>query len=97
MTGVYELQCQLRVNDGSALWDIASVTALSYPDVTLETVVEMIGPREDIDIADCLLLLLQSSIRGCELLALSCALIPDERGLLAKARYPIASLHSIAF
>ena len=70
---VYDLRCQLRIDDVSALWDAASTKAMTYPDMTSETVVEMIGPREDPEITECLLLLLQPSIAGCEVVALNCA------------------------
>lgn len=77
MSGMHELRYQLRVKDESALWDFALKKTLSYPDTTLETVVETIGPRDDVDVVDCLLLLSQLSIAGCELLALGCRFIPD--------------------
>lgn len=69
---LYELRCQLTIDDASALWDSAATKAMTYPDMTPETVVEMIGPREDPEIAECLLLLLQPSVAGCELVTLSC-------------------------
>ncbi len=70
---VYDLRCQLRIDDVSALWDAASAKAMTYPDATAETVVETIGPREDPEITECLLLLLQPTIAGCDLVALGCA------------------------
>lgn len=69
---VYDMRCQMRVDDAVALWDAAAVKARTYPDMTEETVVEMIGPREDPEILDCLLLLVQPSLPGCEVLALTC-------------------------
>lgn len=69
---LYELRCQLNIDDASALWDAAAAKAMTYPDTTPETVVEMIGPREDPEIAECLLLLLQPSVAGCDLVTLSC-------------------------
>lgn len=69
---LYELRCQLNIDDASALWDSAATKAMTYPDTTHETVVEMIGPREDPEIAECLLLLLQPSVAGCGLVTLSC-------------------------
>ena len=73
----YELRCRVQVDDQSVLWDAASIVALSYPDVTTDTVVEMIGAREDVNIPDSLLLILHSSMKACELIALSCAAITD--------------------
>lgn len=69
---VYDLRCQLRIDDVSALWDAASAKAMTYPDATAETVVETIGPREDPEITECLMLLLQPAIAGCELITLNC-------------------------
>ncbi len=70
---VYDLRCQFRIDDESALWDTASAKAMTYPDVTAETVIEMIGSREAPEITECLLLLLQPAIAGCELIELTCA------------------------
>jgi hypothetical protein len=71
----YELRCRVQVEDQSVLWDAASIVALSYPDVTVDTVVEMIGARDDVNIPDSLLLILHSSMKACELLTLSCSAI----------------------
>ena len=77
MNGMHELRYQLQVNDKSALWDFALAKAMSYPDTTVDTVVEMIGPREDMDVVDCLLLLSQLSIAGCEILTIRHKFIPE--------------------
>lgn len=70
---IYELRCHVRVTDTRALWDFAAAKALAYPDTTPETIDEMIGPRDDIDVTDCLLFLSHMVIKGCEILKISCS------------------------
>ena len=66
----YRIDLNICVNNPHMLWDSALKKALMYPYTTLETVIEMIGPCEDPDIPECLLLLLHPGLSGCELTSL---------------------------
>lgn len=57
----------LTIRDREALWDAAAAKGLSVPDMRLTDVVDVIGPREDPAIAECVAMLTQPvAIPGCE-------------------------------
>lgn len=56
------------VRDRELLWDAAAVAGLAAPGMSLSDVVDVIGPREDPAIAECIAMLAQpATIAGCEL------------------------------
>lgn len=58
----------ISVSDREALWDTAAVKGLSAPGMRLADLMDVIGPREDPAIAECIALLTQPSwMAGCEL------------------------------
>jgi hypothetical protein len=58
----------LTVRDGEALWDAAAIKGLSAPGTRLSDLIDVIGPREDPAIAECIAMLAQPApMPGCEL------------------------------
>lgn len=58
----------LSVKDATALWHAAAARAIAMSGTELDDVIEMLGPREDPSIADCVAMLtVPSAIRGCDL------------------------------
>lgn len=63
----YRVTLTLTVRHADALWDAAVSRAMNVPDTLLEDVVDVIGPREDPSISDCLtMLMLPRVLPGCE-------------------------------
>lgn len=67
------IPCQVMVKDITSLWNHAFSRMMTYRDMTVEDVIETIGPREDPNINDCLLALLYHTMN--ELLLVECELI----------------------
>jgi len=64
----YRVTLTLTVEDVRALWSAAAARAMSAPGLTVEDVLDTIGPREDPSIADCIAMLTAPShIAGCML------------------------------
>jgi len=58
----------LSVEDHGALWDAAAIKGMSAPGMRLDDVVDVIGPREDPAIAECIAMLTQPApLPGCSL------------------------------
>ena len=54
------------VRDREALWDAAAARGLTAPGMDIDDVIDVIGPREDPSIPDCLAMLVQPmSAPGC--------------------------------
>ena len=72
----------LSVSDRDALWGAAAAQALAAPGTRLGDVIEVIGPREDPSIADCIAMLTQPApMPGCELDTFEIeAIAPEVRG-----------------
>jgi hypothetical protein len=66
-TGEIQLSLTLSVDDPGALWNAAMQCCAQGPDgMTLDDIIEMIGPREDPSVEDCIkMLALSSSFSGC--------------------------------
>lgn len=63
----YRVTLSLTVRHAGALWDAAVHRALQLPGTRLDDVVEVIGPREDPSISDCLaMLVMPRTLPGCE-------------------------------
>lgn len=63
-----KVELSLTVRDCASLWDAAALKGLSTPGMRLADLVDVIGPREDPEIAECIALLAQpATIAGCEL------------------------------
>lgn len=58
----------LSVQDSEALWDAAAIKGLSAPGMRLSDIIDVIGPREDPAIAECVAMLAQpAQMAGCSL------------------------------
>ena len=58
----------LSVEDRGALWDAAAIKGMSAPGMRLGDVIDVIGPREDPAIAECIAMLAQPApLPGCSL------------------------------
>lgn len=56
------------VRDREILWDAAAAVGLSAPGASLSDVIDVIGPREDPSVADCIAMLARpAAMPGCEL------------------------------
>jgi hypothetical protein len=64
------------IRDRELLWDAAAVAGLSAAGMCLNDVIDVIGPREDPAIAECIAMLAQpASLPGCELAGFEADLI----------------------
>ncbi|HVF93507.1 MAG TPA: hypothetical protein VM900_04265 [Sphingomonas sp.] len=64
----YLLTLSLSVENASSLWEAAAALAMTAPGMTMDDVVDTIGPRTMPSIDDCLTLLLQPErFAGCAL------------------------------
>jgi len=64
----YRVSLTLAVTDPQALWAAAAARLLCAPDMTLSDVLDVIGPREDPSISDCLATMAKpTAIAGCML------------------------------
>lgn len=85
----FQVVLSLAVSDGEALWDAAAAKALAAPGARLSDVIDVIGPREDPAIAECIAMLAQpAAMPGCdfdsfEVEAVVCDVQPQPRGLKA--------------
>ena len=62
----YRISLTLAVSDGRALWAAAAARLLAAPGMTLDDVVEVIGPCEDPSISDCIATVLKpADVPGC--------------------------------
>ena len=62
----YRISLTLAVSDGRALWTAAAARLLAAPGMTLDDVVEVIGPCEDPSISDCIATVLKpADVPGC--------------------------------
>lgn len=62
----YRLNVTLVVTDPSALWSAAAARAMAAPGMTVENVLDTIGPREAPCVADCIAMLaLPIAVAGC--------------------------------
>ena len=72
---------RFSVEDDKALWDAATQKALTMPGMRLEDVVDVIGPRDDPAIAECIAMLVGPvPLPGC-------ALVQFEVGKSLAGRY----------
>jgi hypothetical protein len=56
------------IHDREALWDAAAKKGLSAPGMRLVDVIDVIGPREDPSLAECIAMLVPpASMAGCTL------------------------------
>jgi hypothetical protein len=61
------IELSLSVHDCASLWDAAALKGLSAPGMRLADLVDVIGPREDPAVAECIAMLAQPVlIPGCE-------------------------------
>lgn len=64
----YRINLTLSVSDPQALWTAAAARLLAAPDMTLDDVLDVIGPREDPSINDCIAMLAKPiAMAGCEM------------------------------
>lgn len=64
----YRVNLTLAVVDPQALWAAAAAKLLSAPDMILSDVIDVIGPREDPSIIDCLAMMAKpAAVAGCML------------------------------
>lgn len=64
----YSITFTLAVTDARALWTAAAARLLVAPDMTLADVLDLIGPREDPSIAECIMTLARPATPvGCVL------------------------------
>jgi len=64
----YRVSLTLAVNDPQALWAAAAARLLCAPDMTLGDVLDVIGPREDPSMTDCIATMAKpTAIAGCML------------------------------
>jgi hypothetical protein len=64
----YQINVTIAVADPQALWTAAAARLLDAPDMTLDDVLDMIGPREDPSIGDCIATLAQPvAVAGCKM------------------------------
>ncbi|HEX8419098.1 MAG TPA: hypothetical protein VF638_03700 [Sphingomonas sp.] len=67
----YRLTLSLAVSDATALWAAAAALAMNLPYMTMDDVIETIGPIDAPQIEDCLALLMQPErFGGCDVDAL---------------------------
>ena len=63
----YQLTFTLAVTDPSALWAAAAALAMNSPNMTMDDVIETIGPIDAPQVEDCLALLIQPErFGGCD-------------------------------
>ena len=64
----FQVSFTLSVRNATALWSAAARKGLSAPGATIDDVMDVIGPREDPSIADCLAMLAApAALEGCAL------------------------------
>lgn len=65
-SGQVRIALTFTVRDREALWDAAASRGLAAPGMIIDDVVDVIGPREDPSIPDCLAMLVQPmAAPGC--------------------------------
>jgi hypothetical protein len=70
----------LSIRDGEALWDAAAIKGLSAPGMRLSDLVDVIGPREDPALAECIAILAQPApMPGCELEDFEVEIMPRDQ------------------
>lgn len=80
--GQWSIALWLRVDDPTTLWRAAADSAMAAPDMTLDDVIDTIGPSDDPEIASCLAMLLDCGrFAGCEFEGLVCRAAPDKNGI----------------
>lgn len=73
------IELSLSVRDCASLWDAAALKGLSAPGMRLVDLVDVIGPREDPALAECIALLAQPAlIPGCELAHFDVAIVAPQ-------------------
>lgn len=73
----YQLTFTLAVTDPSALWAAAAALAMNSPNMTMDDVIETIGPIDAPQVEDCLALLIQPErFGGCDMHTLDVAIVP---------------------
>lgn len=78
MKPVYLVSLTLSLEDAAALWSAAAATAMAAPGMTIDDVVDTIGPREDPSIEDCIAMLAQPGrFSGCAVTAMECVRVGD--------------------
>ena len=83
----YRISVTLSVGNVGRLWAAAAAKALGMPDMTLEDVLDLLGPREDPEIAECLAMLTApAAVAGCALGDFSVERVAPAAPLLADAR-----------
>jgi len=66
--GMVQVTLAFSVHDREAMWDAAAKKGLAAPGMRLTDVIDVIGPREDPAIAECVAMLAPpSSMAGCTL------------------------------
>ncbi|WP_445190910.1 hypothetical protein ACT009_09810 [Sphingomonas sp. Tas61C01] len=74
----YRLTLSLAITDPSALWAAAAALAMNSPYMTMDDVIETIGPIDAPQIDDCLALLMQPErFGGCDIHGLDIAIVQD--------------------
>jgi hypothetical protein len=69
----YTISIALRVDDATALWDVAAARAIAVPGFVVEDVLDTIGLREDADVRACLTMILDpSALAGCTVGRFAC-------------------------
>ena len=64
----YRITLTLSIDDAHALWSAAAAHAMQFPGMRLQDALDIIGPREDPAIEDCLALLASPpALTGCTL------------------------------
>jgi len=64
----YRINLTLSVSDPQALWTAAAARLLAAPDMSLDDVIDVIGPREDPSINDCIAMLAKPvALAGCDM------------------------------
>jgi hypothetical protein len=62
----YRINLTLAVTDPQSLWAAAAAKLLVAPEMTLDDVLDVIGPREDPSIGDCIAAMVQPvAVAGC--------------------------------
>jgi hypothetical protein len=63
----YRVTLTLAVHDAEALWAAAARKSMDAPGATMGDVLDVIGPREDPSISECIaMLVLPQSLPGCK-------------------------------
>lgn len=63
---VYRITLTLSIDDAHELWSAAAAHAMQFPGMRLQDALDIIGPREDPSIEDCLALLASPpALAGC--------------------------------